>query len=280
MFTPRVVTISSALLLVAVFPACGGEDDGSEEELMGTGGMGSGGELGTGGASAGGALGTGGAVGSGGAETGGASAGGAPSGGSMSGGAASGGEGSGGDASGGADGSGGAASETFALSSSSWDASVMDNDDCSAESRDGCPLYPQENVSTNIGGDNISPDMSWPAGPEGTMSYAIVLHDLVFQNGFTHWGIFDIPAETTMLPEGLPSGALSEPAGAKQVGFQGSGYTGSGACGNVYEFRLYALGVESIGDPASPGDLRTALMESNDVLAETFVRLQSRDYCD
>lgn len=200
------------------------------------------------------------------------------SGGAASGGAASGGEGSGGDASGGAEGSGGAASETFALSSSSWDASVVDNDDCSADSRGDCPLYPQKNVSNGIGGENLSPDMSWPAGPEGTMSYAIVLHDLVFMRengGFTHWGVFDIPAATTMLAEGLPSGDLSD--GAKQVGIQGPAYFGSGACGNVYEFRLYALGVESIGSPASPADLRTALMGSSDVLAETFVRLQSRD---
>ena len=110
------------------------------------------------------------------------------------------------------------------------------------------------------------------------MSYAIVLHDLVFMKptgGFTHWGIFDIPAGTTMLPEGLPSGDLADPPGAKQVGIQGPSYFGSGGCEYVYEFRLYALSVESIDPPADPAALRTALMASTDVLAETFVRLQS-----
>lgn len=190
-----------------------------------------------------------------------------------------GGSSSGGEASnsGGTDGSGGDASVTFALQSPSWEA--VDNEDCTAQTQSACPLYPQEN--TNFG-ENVSPEMSWVGVPEGTKSFAILLQDL--SNGNAHWVIWDIPASVTMLPAELPSMAtLTDPAGAKQAAFGGgsAGYFGSGACGNVYEHRLYALGVENLNPAMSnnAGAVRTALEASTDVLGESFVRLQSRDYC-
>ncbi len=45
-----------------------------------------------------------------------------------------------------------------------------------------------------------------------------------------------------MLPAGLETTAMpSVPAGSSQRSFNGNGYQGSGKCGNVYEFVLYAL---------------------------------------
>lgn len=73
-------------------------------------------------------------------------------------------------------------------------------------------------------GPNISPAMGWSAGPDGTKSYAIIMHDrsvpTVFddanQDGkiipadlarmdFMHWILVDIPAATTSLSKGAES---------------------------------------------------------------------------
>lgn len=96
-------------------------------------------------------------------------------------------------------------------------------------------------------GPGPSPALSWSEGPEGTASYAVVLRDVTTatrQN--IHWVIYDIPAETLALPEGVPQGAVVEDIeGAKQ----GRNYDNEpgyrGPCApegtNKYEFVVYAL---------------------------------------
>lgn len=267
------------LLLAFLVPslsllACG--ESGSPPS--GTGGAAAGGGLASGGAASGGGPGSGGAA-SGGAMSGGAtSAGGATSGGAANsgGGTSSGGVESAGGAATGGDGSGGSASDEFLLSGAEWEG--VNNDDCTKEITEPCPTYPLE--STNFGSPekNISPEMSWSGAPEGTLSFAVVLSDL--SNGQAHWVIYDIPADVTVLAKGLPAmSPLTDPEGAKQISFSGPAYFGSGACGNVYEHRLYALGVENLNPTGNMvSAVRTAVQDS-DILGETFIRLQSRG-CD
>lgn len=239
---------------------------GGDTSGAGMGGQSGGGSGGESGGGAGGE--SGGAGGPGGGGSGGASGGGGGGAGGQS-----------GDGGGGAGGGGEPAG--FALSSPEWDA--VDNDDCTAEAPATCPLYPQQSVSPMLSGSNESPEMSWTPGPEGTQSYAIVLHDL--SAGFVHWALYDIPPTTTMVPAGLPGGTLDD--GAKQAGFNAGGmasYFGSGACGNVYEHRLYALNVATltVQGQATAQNVRTTiegLRGSGGILAESFIRLQSRDYC-
>lgn len=231
----------------------------------GTGGAASGGAA-SGGASSGGAVSTGGT--SGGSSSGGGSSGGASSGGASSGGGSSGGSSSGG--------SGGGASSEFELAVTGVDAS--DNVDCDDGAEATCPLYPEDNTSF---GANVSPAMSWPAGPEGTLSYAITLYDL--SGGNAHWALYDIPAGTLALPAELPSGAsLTTPIMAKQAGFNAGSpsYFGSGACENVYEFILYALDTATfdVGGASTAAGVITAL-EAATPLDTSFVRMQSREYC-
>ena len=76
-------------------------------------------------------------------------------------------------------------------------------------------------------GPNISPAMTWSAGPAGTKSYAIIMHDrsvpTVFDDAnqegrtipadlarmdFMHWILVDIPVATTSLPKGAESDAV------------------------------------------------------------------------
>jgi phosphatidylethanolamine-binding protein (PEBP) family uncharacterized protein len=116
---------------------------------------------------------------------------------------------------------------------------------CSAMDKAGCGIFPKDNIGTNLSGANKSPEFNWTAGPSGTQSYAIVMHDLsnlMMNKPFVHWVIWNIPGATLKLPAGLDTTAMpSVPAGASQKSFSGNGYQGSGKCGNVYEFVLYAL---------------------------------------
>lgn len=109
---------------------------------------------------------------------------------------------------------------------------------------EGMPI-PEVYECDNGGGENISPPFAWTPGPAGTMSYAIVMRDLDFNNGFIHWVIWDIPASEMGLPEDVgPGFMVADPAGAKQV----NAYFGpcSPNSTNTYEWTLYAIDAATI----------------------------------
>lgn len=277
--------------------ACSSDEGGDGSTTSGTGGGAATGAGGSGGTGTGGATtGSGGAAaGSGGAATGsggtaGGSGGTATTGGTGgTGGVMTGAGGTGGDATGGAGGeavggtggggTGGGTGE-FTLTSPAFEYV----EGCDADNRDVCDLFPVEN--TNIAGvdgaDNVSPEFNWTPGPEGTQSYAITMRDLVYMPSgepFAHWAIWNIPATVTTLPAMLErSAVLTDPAGAQQVSVSAdNGFAGSGACGNVYEFTLLALGVETF-TPSNPGDQTTVINEllaSGDVLDMSILRARS-----
>lgn len=118
--------------------------------------------------------------------------------------------------------------------------------------------------------------LTWTAGPSGTLSYAIVMLDTdVMPNGFYHWVVWDIPAGTTSLPEGLATDAmLSMPAGAKQKGGQGSGYLGPCPNGmsHTYKFTVYAMDVATL--PGAMTSMMTSALatavETHDLASATF----------
>ena len=148
----------------------------------------------------------------------------------------SGGMGSGGMGSGGM-GSGGMGGGEFTLTSDAFTDSGM---------------LPAEHRCVALGGETgPSPAFMWSNPPAGTMSFALTMTDM--SNDYAHWTIFDIPAATTMLPEGVMAGAMpSAPAGAKQIDNEnafvpGPGYFGPcGATNNPYVFTLYALDVATL----------------------------------
>ncbi|MBM4362625.1 MAG: YbhB/YbcL family Raf kinase inhibitor-like protein [Deltaproteobacteria bacterium] len=94
-------------------------------------------------------------------------------------------------------------------------------------------------------GDNLSPPLEWGGVPGEARSLALLLVDVRFD--FLHWALFDIPAATRALPEGIPAGyEVQDPAGAHQSG----GYFGpcsDGPTGSTYAYRLHALSIESLG---------------------------------
>ena len=51
---------------------------------------------------------------------------------------------------------------------------------------------------------DVSPALSWSGAPAGTKSFAVVVHDpdAPLVDGFTHWVLYNIPADVTSLSEG------------------------------------------------------------------------------
>lgn len=259
--------------------ACSDDDDDPSTGLGGSGGSGTAGSAG-----AAGAAGAAGSAGSSAGGSGGSSAGAAGSAGSAGAAGASGAAGAAGAAgSGGAAGASGetpdAGSGAFTVSSPAFD----DEPGCSADNREVCDLFPDEN--TGLGeAENVSPEINWTGAPAGTQSFAIALHDLAFIQGatpFTHWVMWNIPGTETGLPAELPQGVMPgvPAANTQQYSFRedNRGYTGSGACGNVYEFVLYALSTPTF-TPPNPSDqnaVQDALDASDDVLGTATMRARS-----
>lgn len=141
-----------------------------------------------------------------------------------------------------AGGAGGSAGGTGGTGGSSGDMSLTSTTFSEGET------LPDPQKCEQDGGDDASPQFSWSGGP-AAQSYAIVMRDLDYMNGFVHWVIWDIPPATMSLPEGLPNGTLTMPAGAKQVApGGGQGYFGpcSPSSVNTYEFTVYALDVPTL----------------------------------
>jgi Raf kinase inhibitor-like YbhB/YbcL family protein len=123
-------------------------------------------------------------------------------------------------------------------------------------------------------GDNISPELSWDKAPDGTKSFALICRDPDAPGRtFTHWVVFNIPADVRRLEEGA-SGSAKLPAGAieAQGDFGRSGYGGprppSGT--HHYYFDLYALDSQfGLGREATAGGLQAAM--KGHVLAQASV---------
>lgn len=109
-----------------------------------------------------------------------------------------------------------------------------------------------EQVFNSFGctGGNVSPDLKWSKGPEGTKSYALTMYDpdAPTGSGWWHWVVFNIPANVTSLKLGvsnvdksnMPKGAIESRTDFGKPGF-------GGPCPPVgdkphrYIFKVYAL---------------------------------------
>jgi Raf kinase inhibitor-like YbhB/YbcL family protein len=112
-------------------------------------------------------------------------------------------------------------------------------------------------------GDDVSPALSWGDPPAGTRSFVLVVNDPDAPGGnFVHWVIYDLPASTRSLAEGVRQG--SDAAGGHQ-GTNGFGKLGySGPCPpsgkpHRYFFRLWALDSTLNLQQVTAEDLQSAM---------------------
>ena len=102
----------------------------------------------------------------------------------------------------------------------------------------------------DLGGSDISPELSWSNPPAGTTSYAVVMDDETPPCGqgdqaCLHWSVFNLPADKISLAAGEDVSAVSGIA-------LGRNYTGTdgyaGPCppaAHVYNITVYALGQDA-----------------------------------
>jgi Raf kinase inhibitor-like YbhB/YbcL family protein len=117
------------------------------------------------------------------------------------------------------------------------------------------------------GGQNLSPGVTWSAGPAGTQSYVLVMEGEggLRKDPTVHWIIYNIPADVTRLPRGIPTNPhVKDPAGAlngqqdsttgledvtAEPGYNGPNFHASGGTPHPYYFEVFALDTRLDLDP-------------------------------
>jgi hypothetical protein len=128
-------------------------------------------------------------------------------------------------------------------------------------------------TASGAAGGNQSPQLSWHHAPEGTRSFVIVSYDITAQ--FTHWVMYNIPADTTSLADNV--GVAGSGLGVQNGNdFFQPNY--NGPCppatlmpfSHQYEFSVYALDrmlpvVRTFGDfvPAGPEGFYQELIDAS-----------------
>ena len=122
----------------------------------------------------------------------------------------------------------GAGSMTFSISSSSFSQ---------------CGEIPRK---FTCDGADVSPELTWTTPPAGTQSFALIADDPDAPAGtWTHWVLYDLPPQITVVPEGM-SKVDEVPSGGRQGrnDFRKIGY--GGPCPppgkpHRYFFKIYAV---------------------------------------
>jgi Raf kinase inhibitor-like YbhB/YbcL family protein len=113
-------------------------------------------------------------------------------------------------------------------------------------------------------GQNVSPALSWTNPPEGTKSFALMVHDpdaATGGAGIWHWVVINIPATAHFIEQGAGTGDGAKlPEGSRQVTNDYMGLLHSPGWGgpcppkghppHKYNFILYALKTEKLNLPA------------------------------
>lgn len=119
------------------------------------------------------------------------------------------------------------------------------------------------------GGAQVSPELAWTNVPDGTVSFALILHDpdtslTKSTSEVLHWMIFNIPGTARELPEGvatqaqLPDGSIQSVNTGKKVGYMGMGAPAGPY--HHYTFELFALDTKlSLGPDATQADVMKAM---------------------
>ena len=111
-------------------------------------------------------------------------------------------------------------------------------------------------------GSDLSPRLTWTDVPDGTRSLALIMDDPDAPRGtFTHWVLYDVPAELREIGEGAAPGT----AGRNSFGRSGYG----GPCPPAadqphrYRFTLYALDLPTVALTQGTREELEAKMETH-----------------
>ena len=121
----------------------------------------------------------------------------------------------------------------------------------SADVRDGEPMAPMF-AHPGVGGQNVSPQLSWSGVPEGTRSLALSCFDpdAPTPSGFWHWFVVNLPVSVTGFDQGAgaappPGSALALRNDYSEVGYGGP-YPPTGDRPHRYYFVVHAIDVDAL----------------------------------
>ena len=82
-------------------------------------------------------------------------------------------------------------------------------------------LLPQQ-FTCAAGTEAVSPPLQWMNAPRGTVSFALIVHDMEPRpqkklDDILHWMVWNIPATATKFPQGVPSNTADLPDGSHQT---------------------------------------------------------------
>jgi Raf kinase inhibitor-like YbhB/YbcL family protein len=127
-----------------------------------------------------------------------------------------------------------------------------------------------------VGRGGVQPGFKFSNAPAGTVSYAIIFHDLDvgLQNGtgdVLHWLAWNIPASANGIPEGkLPDGSVQGNNITGQAAYMGPGAP-AGPRYHHYVFELYALNANLDIPPTSSRDDLLKAMQGKVVAKAAYV---------
>ncbi|MFC0507095.1 YbhB/YbcL family Raf kinase inhibitor-like protein [Micromonospora costi] len=106
----------------------------------------------------------------------------------------------------------------------------------------------------SVGGENLSPQLTWSDFPAETRSFTITCYDpdAPTGSGFWHWVLVNVPTDVTQLPRGAGGGASVDLGGAFAVrnDYGEQGYGGAappaGDRPHRYVFAVHALDVDRL----------------------------------
>jgi Raf kinase inhibitor-like YbhB/YbcL family protein len=123
-------------------------------------------------------------------------------------------------------------------------------------------------------GDNMSPSISWPKGPPGTQSYAVLAEDASVdrKDPIVHWIIYNIPGTSRGIPQNLPTDATLENGAEQGKNIRGSaGYIGPkppAGQTHTYHFQVFALNGKLDLEPANADRATVLAAMKNKVVAQ------------
>lgn len=114
-------------------------------------------------------------------------------------------------------------------------------------------------------GEDISPPLQWDAPPPGAKSFALVVEDPDAPNRpFTHWVLYNLPAECSQLPENIAKASnllKNAVQGKNDFGNLGFGGPCPPSGSHRYFFKLFALS-QALNLP--PGATKRDLLKAMD----------------
>jgi Raf kinase inhibitor-like YbhB/YbcL family protein len=125
-------------------------------------------------------------------------------------------------------------------------------------------------------GQNISPPLSWTAGPSGTKSYVVLVEDSGVKRPqpIFHWVLYNVPSSTTHLPQDVSKDPQPASIPGAKNGLnirKAPGYMGPkppAGENHPYHFEVFAIDQELNPDPAAADRNTVVAAMKGHVLAE------------